>query len=202
MSRVNFGHSSRLIYDEDAYKDRLSESTAPADYRLDRNNVYNCQQCFSSFGPRTAVMGNSVSTTVGFPPATALELTDVSSILSNRNMKLSKSKNSEVNSVDVTKFKLEHMRSCNNFLNPSSSRLTNPSQNYRDLATNRFYDLERNPQEAIFWDFSVNSKLEAKDNFCEEPVYQWKTDDYPNGSNIRVNNVYNIPVGAYCNPRF
>lgn len=203
MNKVNFGHSSRSIYDEDSYRDRLSESVAPADYRLNKNNIYNCQQCLSTFGPRTSLMGNSVSTTVGFPPATAQELTDISSILSNRNMKLSKAKNAEVNNIDVTKFKLEHMRLCNNFLNPSSSRLTNPTQNYRDMAINRFYDLERNPQEAIFWNFSVDTKLEAKDNFCEDPTYPWEVDEYPMASkDKKINNVYNIPESAYCNSRY
>lgn len=198
MNKVNFGHSSRSLYDEEAYKDKLSESIGPANYRLDRNNIYNCEECLSVLGPRTKVMGNSVSTTVGYPPATAQQLTDVSSILSNRNMKLSRAKNDQVNNVDVTKFKLEHMRICNNFLNPSSSKLTNPSQNYRDLPMNRFYDLQRNPQEAIFWDFSVNSTLEAKDNFCEEPSHPWESDDYPQEIRGKINNTFSIPQGAYC----
>ena len=200
MNKVNFGHSSRSSYDEQAYKDKLSESVGPANYRLDKNNMYNCEQCLSVLGPRTKVMGNSVSTTVGFPPATAQHLTDVSSILSNRNMKLSKTKDGEVNNIDVTKYKLEHMRTCNNFLNPLSSKLTFPSQNYRDMAINRFYDIERNPQEAVFWDFSVNSRLEAKDNFCEEISQPCEQDDYPQEIKGRVNNIYPIPEGSYCRP--
>lgn len=181
MNPVNFGNSSRLSYDNDTYKDKLTESVAPANYKLNNEAIYNRQQCLSTLGPRTSYMGNSVSTTVGFPPAVALtpELVDISSILSNRNMKLSNSKNGKVNDIDVTKYKLEHLDNCNNFLDTSPSRLTNPTQNYRDMAINRFYNLERNPQEAIFWNFSINTKLEAIDNFESEMPILWKTKQYP-----------------------
>lgn len=164
----NIGHSSRLAYDDCYYRDRLSESTGPLGYRLDVNRIYNCDECLSTLGPRSSYMGNGVSSYVGHPPATSQGLVDVESILSNRNVKTSRCKTAKVNDIDVTKFKLKHMRICNSELDPMSTKLSYPAQNYRDTAINRFYNLDRNPQENIFWDFAIDTKLEAKDNFMQE----------------------------------
>lgn len=87
--------------------------------------------------------------------------------MSNRNVIASKCKDGKVNDIDVTKFNLQHARVCNDFLDSVSSRLTNPPENYRGMSINRFYDLPKNPQANIFYDFAVNTKLEAKDNYRE-----------------------------------
>ena len=150
-------------------------------------------------------MGNSVSTpvNVGFPPATAQKLTDISSILSNRNMRTSKARRAEVNDVDVTQIESVNLRLCDNYLNPSASRLTNPTQNYRDMAINRFYDMENNPQRAIFWNSAIDSKLEAKDNYCEVMPNLWKDNSQPHPEpGYTVNNVYMIPYGTNCSHKF
>ncbi|AYV78694.1 MAG: hypothetical protein Edafosvirus25_8 [Edafosvirus sp.] len=163
---MNIGHSSRLIYDNCAYEDRLEESTSPLLYQLNPNKIYNCNSCLSTLGPRpNNNTGVGVSTAVGFPVATSQALVDVESVLSNRNLPMNKCKAGEVNPIDVTKFQLRHARICNDFLNPLSSRLSYPAYNYRDIATDRFYNLPKNPQVNIFWDYATNTKLEAKDNF-------------------------------------
>lgn len=166
---VFIGHSSRPIYDKCYLSDRLSESVAPLQYKLNPTQYQNCNACLSVFGPRGGKGPNSygVSTTVGNTNAPAQQLADVESILSNRNVLLSKCKDGKVNDVDVTKFTLQHARICNDFLDPVSSRLTNPPQNYRGMSINRFHDLPKNPQANIFYDFAINSKLEAKDNYKE-----------------------------------
>jgi hypothetical protein len=64
---------------------------------------------------------------------------------------------------------LQHARICNDFLDPIASHLTNPPQNYREMAINRFYDLPTHPQANIFWDFAVNTHLESIDNY-REPI--------------------------------
>ncbi len=199
MNNINFGHSSRISYDEACYRDKIYESTGALSYKLDTNNIYNCQECMSSLGPRTSRNGNSVSTSIGFPPATSQHLVDIDSILSNRNVKLSKAKTGKLNDIDVTKFSLVNMPLCNKFLDPTASRLTDPTQNYRDIPINRFYDLDRNIQEAVFWDFATNSRLESTDNFFEEPTIPWQEKSLPKYIKGKINNVYKIPRGAYCN---
>jgi hypothetical protein len=162
---MNIGHSSKLIYDECAYQDRLQERTDPLLYRLDPNQIHNCDQCLSFLGPRSSFMGQGVSTAVGHPVATAQYLSDVESILSNRNLPKSKCKNAEMNPIDVTKMDLKHLPSCTGYLDPMASRLSYPPFNIREMPINRFYNLPQNPQEPIFYNFAVNTKLDAKDNF-------------------------------------
>jgi len=169
MSGLNIGHSSRLIYDSCAYSDRLSESVGPLLYQLNPGSTNNCNACLSSFGPRSSQGARSygVSNFVGNVTAPAQQLTDVESILSNRNVLASKCKDGQVNDIDVTKFQLQHASICNDFLDPVASRLTNPADSYRSLSINRFIDLPKPAQQNIFFDFAVNTKLEATDNYRE-----------------------------------
>ena len=178
--KLNIGHSSRLGYDSCAYSDRLVESVGPLGYRLDPSWQENQSQCLSTLGPRSSYMGQGVSTAVGNHIATSQRLVDVESVLSNRNVKNTKCKRDGLNPINVTKFGVKHMRVCNDYLNPLSSRLTYPAANYRDMAVNRFYDLDRNPQLNIFYDWSVNTKLEAKDNFIADLPKVWADLSGPN----------------------
>jgi len=161
---MNNGYSSRLIYDECATQDRLQERTDPFLYRINTNHIHNCKQCLSTLGPRSGLMGQGVSTNIGHPVATAQYLTDVESILTNRNLPTSKCKNGEVNPIDVTKFGLQHLTTCTGYLDPMATHLSYPPFNIREMPTNRFYNLPQNPQEPIFYDFATNTKLDAKDN--------------------------------------
>lgn len=168
--------SSRLDYDACAYRDRLSESVSPLLYKLNPNQINNCEACLSVFGPRSGHNGYGDSTTVGHRTAPAQDLVDVESILSNRNVIASKCKDGKVNDIDVTKFQLQHARICNDFLDPVATHLTNPSANYRGMSINRFYDLPTNPQQPIFWNFAVNTQLEAKDNYREKVPFSMRFD--------------------------
>jgi len=152
------------------YTDRLSESVSPLLYQLNPNQINNCQACLSVFGPRASHNGYGDSTSVGHTTSPAQDLVDVESILSNRNVIASKCKDGKVNDIDVTKFQLQHARVCNDFLDPLATHLTNPPQNYREMNINRFYDLGANPQMNVYWDSSINTQLEAKDNYRERVV--------------------------------
>lgn len=166
---VFIGHSSRLSYDKCSYDDYLTESVSPLLYKLNPNQINNCNSCLSVFGPRSSTSGISrgVSTVVKNPTMPSQDLVDLESILSNRNVVASKCKDGKVNDINVTEFKLQHARICNDFLDPTASRITNPSKTYKGMAINRFYDLPKNPQANIFYDFAVNTQLEAKDNYRE-----------------------------------
>ncbi len=197
-SKLNIGHSSRLGYDTCAYNDRLDESVGPLGYRLDPNQQENCNQCLSTLGPRSSYMGQGVSTLDGKTIAASQKLVNLESILSNRNVKTSKCRRDNVNPIDVTKFETKHFGECNDYLDPLSSRLTLPAFNYRELALNRFHNLDRNPQLNIFYDFSINTKLEAKDNYTIDIPKMWidRTGPTPiKGSNPTIRYKYD----ATCN---
>jgi len=170
---MNIGHSSRLDYDVNYYKDRLQESTDPLLYRVDRNQMYNCNNCLSILGPRGSNLNPAISRVNQGGYAPAQDLADLESILSNRNVPLSKDRLAHVNPVNVTKFKLYNNTICNDTLNPENTRLSYPASMYRDISINRFYDLPQNPQEPIYWDASVDTRLEAKDNFNPNVPQLW-----------------------------
>ena len=165
---MNIGSSTRLIYDKCAYEDRLQESTGPLMYTLDPNRIKNCNECLSLYGPRSSKKGFGVSIATPFGVAPAQDAVDVESILTNRNVLASKCKDGKVNDINVNNFRLQHARLCGDFLDPLASRQTNPAANYRGMSINRFFDLPKNPQADIFWNFAVNTTLEAKDNYREK----------------------------------
>lgn len=166
-TNVNFGFSTRLPYDQCAYDDRVTESVGPLEYRLNPNRIYNCEGCLSTLGPRSSYMGYGVSMPVGNEVAVsqAPELVNIESILTNRNVPTSKCRRNELNPINVTKIQVKNPSICNEYLNPMSSRLSFPAANYREIGLNRFYDLNKNPQANIFYNYAINSTLEAKDNF-------------------------------------
>jgi hypothetical protein len=165
-SGFNYGVSSNYKYDEDYIRDDIEQSTAPIMSVLDPNRVKNCNQCLSYFGPRQGHNGWGDSIPLadaGLTPAQ--QLVDIDSIMSNRNVKQDRSKKGMVNPVDVFKFKTYDSKICDNALDPLSSIATFPKQLYREMSINRFYDLNINPQVNIYYDWAVNSQLEAKDNY-------------------------------------
>jgi hypothetical protein len=165
-SGFNFGVSSRLQYDNDYISDSIEQSTAPLMSQIDPNRVKNCNQCLSYFGPRQGHNGWGDSIALGNPGNTpAQSLVDIDSIMSNRNVKQDRSKKGMVNMVDVFKFKTYDSTICDRALDPLSSVTTFPKQLYREMSINRFYDLNLNPQVNIYYDWAVNSQLEAKDNY-------------------------------------
>lgn len=171
---MNFGHSSRLPYDDETYTDKVTESTYSVNYRINSDQTHNEQRCRSRFGPRTGYMGYGVSAPRDLGCAGAQDLIEVDSIFSNRNTKNSKSKKGRVNAENpIDTYKLYDAKTCGNELDPLYSKDTHPSSNYRDLEVNRFYNLPRNPQNIIFEDFSVNTRLEAKDNFKGNVAQPW-----------------------------
>lgn len=183
----SIGHSSRLPYDNCAYPDKLSESTSPINYQLNKDYIHNCNRCLNSngAGPRATTMGFGDGTlfTVGQTPAN--DLVDVDSICKNLNVKSSRCKKGKYNSVNLATKKQQNYNICTNFTNPEFSRLSYPASNYRDVSVNRFYNLHQNPQEPIFWDTARNSRLESKDNWFPDLPDLWEDYSVPkcyNGS--------------------
>lgn len=191
------GHSSRLGYDHCFIKDDIAQSVSPLLWTLDPTRINNCQACLSVFGPRSGHNGYGNSTTVGHRTAPAQDLVDVESVLSNRNVVASRCKDGKVNDIDVTKFKLQHARTCNDFLDPVATHLTNPPQNYREMGINRFYDLHTPAQANIYWDIAVNTQLEAKDNYLER-VPRVRSFDPTLPKEYKGNNTCNYPGKNNC----
>ena len=185
-SGFNYGISSKLGYDQSCIKDSIEQSVAPLQSVLDPNRVRNCKQCLNPNGsaPRSSFMGWGDSLPIenaGIAPAQ--QLSDIDSIMTNRNVKESKDKKGKLNPVNLNEFKLYDSAMCNNFLDPLNSTLTFPKQLYREMSINRFYSLNNNPQKNIYWDGAVNSRLEASDNYDMPYPYSISGDlDLPNAT--------------------
>lgn len=162
---MNIGHSSKLQYDKCYYPESLSESVSPGDYRLQEYSTYNCNSCVAPIGVQFGFNGAGVGTAQKFSPAMAQKLVDVESNLSNRNLQQSRCRSGRVNLTDVSKLQLNELQNCNGNLSPEYSHFTSSPKGFKDVQINRFYNLKKNPQEPIFYDFAINTTLEAKDNF-------------------------------------
>ena len=146
-------HSSRLPYDQAAYEEKVRISTDPAQYRLDPNYAVNCGRCFAPYGPRGIKQAFSAP---GFG-------IDIDSIMSNRTVINTKSARHKY-PTSLEGFTVYQPGDCDPFLESEYSRFTDPIQKYRGLTRDPFYPLNHDPQCHIFWDFSVNTRLQAKDN--------------------------------------
>ena len=110
--------------------------------------------------------GDSTATDDNITPMASL--VPLESVLSNRNVKISKNRQGNVNPIDLSKIKLNNKQQCKNNLVSEQSRLTNPANFYRDIEINRFYNLINDPQVNIFTDFAENSRLTATDNYVPQ----------------------------------
>ena len=163
--QLNSGYFSKTKYDTCAYKDAISESTMPFTYTMDTNRIYNCNGCLTGDSPRSGYLGAGTSTVSSNRVAAAQQNIDVDSVMSNRNMHVSKCKKAQVNTIKLEDFKTVDYPSCPKSLNTQHSRLTDSTMFYRGAAINRFYELNRDPQANIFYDWSINTSLQAKDTY-------------------------------------
>ena len=162
------GHFSRPIYDTCAYPEDLYESTGPYEYIMNSDRIHNCSGCLTTFGPRGSFLGAGVSSPTGDVIAAAQQNIDIDSIMTNRNVPLSKCKRGKVNPIDVTRIKTKNLPECNDYLDAQHTKMTDPAMFYRGVAVNRFFDLNKDPQANIFYDWAINTTLEAKDNFVPD----------------------------------
>ena len=171
----NIGRFTRLNYDKDSILDNEKQLSEPLSYILDTNKIYNKNECFTTFGPSTSYMGNSVPVLQNMKDniAASQQLVDVETILKNINVKTEKTRRGHVNPIDVTKWDTKSLKNCVRNLEVETSRLQLPPSSFREMAINRFYDLPKNPQENIFYDFAMNTRLEAKDNYVLEQPKLW-----------------------------
>lgn len=197
---MNIGMSARLGYDDDAFKDKVKESVSPMNYKLEPLQYTNNSSCLSTLGPRSDYKAVGVSTVCDCRTLPAADLTDFESVLSNRNIPLSKTSSGNTNMMDIKSIKLNHINECNTFLNSEPSMLTYPPRTFRGMSINRFYDLPRNPQSVIYWSDATNTSLEAKDNFKTKIP---KVQNYDPAMPREIKGTYNptncmYKCGAYC----
>lgn len=145
-------HSSRMRYDYPAYEEELQRSTNPLLYNLFPGYGHHCNECFPASGPMNT---HGVNVVYG-------KEIDVDSIMSGRTVLNSKA--NDFSQPTPLNYNTKKSPECDKYIETEYSRFTHPIQNYRGLYPDRFYPLNQDPQCHIFWNFEVNSKLQAKDN--------------------------------------
>jgi hypothetical protein len=181
------GYSSSPKYDKCFYPEDLYDSTAPYAYVMNTDRIHNCNGCLTTFGPRSSYYGAGVSSPTGDVIAAAQQNVDIDSVMSNRNVPLSRCKRGKVNPVDVSKIRTQKAPVCNDYLDGQHSKMYDPAMFYRGVPINRFYDLNKDPQANIFYDWAVNTSLEMKDNYVPDlPIPLTEVDMVPdeNGQNF------------------
>jgi len=171
------GHFSRTPYDKSVYDEDVYQSTSPYEYVMNTDRIHNTNGCLNQYGPISSLMGAGTSSPTGDQIAASQANVDIDSIMSNRNVSLSKAKKGKVNPVDVHKIRTKDVPICAPGVDSFHSRLTNPAMFYRGAAINRFIDPLIDPQANIYYDGAINTRLEAKDNYVpniEYPNTEWK----------------------------
>ena len=180
MSGFFVGHFSSPKHDSHAYQEDLYDSTSPYEYTMNPDRIHNCRGCLTTFGPRSGHNGAGVSAPEGDVIAAAQQYVDIESVMSNRNVPVSKLKRAQVNPVDVTRIKTKNLPVCDDYLDAQHTKMTDPAMFYRGAPVNRFFDLNKDPQANIYYDWAINSTLDAKDNFVPDlPVPMTDHDTVP-----------------------
>lgn len=180
----NFTHSR---YDKDAYDEEIARSTNPLLYRLDPNYAINCNQCFSSNGPRNGHEAATVS---------AANRIDVDSILKGISKKKSHSIHGQLpHSLD----KIQTFMPKNCSFDTEYTRYTHPAYDIKGLNVDDMrldYPLH-DPQCQIFENFQINTRLQAKDN--HKTIWQVPLDQRNLLPTEKLNKVKNCTVTVNCN---
>lgn len=187
MSNKYSRSSTRLMYDNCAAKDYVRKSVSPGKYNLDPSRIYNKKKVRHGVGV-VGTYGVSHPELDSVAPKQAL--IDIDSFLSNRNIPASDCPKNGANMgrVNFNKFKHAEVPDIADDLVPTNSLLDVPKAQMRGMAIDRFHYLHRDLQSHIFYDFSRNTTLEAKDN------YEPETDTPMNQSEFQ-------PKGGKINPK-
>ena len=160
---MNIGFTDRLSDEKCAIEKRTSYSKDLLNYKLDTNRNMNCGKCYSSNGPRNGTYGVSHYALDHVAPSQ--QLVELESKLSMRNASWSKCQDGYVNSFDINSMTMPNASQCSSENDTLVSQLETPITGYRELAVNRFYNLQRNPQLNVGRTIGMNSQLNARDNY-------------------------------------
>src|ERR1044071_3407878 len=111
---------TNLMYDPEAYRERLGRSTDPLLYKLDANYAVNCKRCFAPYG---RVGGQQGSDVVG-------QQIDVDSILRGVSKINSKSNRQQI-PQSLAGYQSFSWNNCSEEMEPEYTRYTYPAHDVR-----------------------------------------------------------------------
>jgi len=151
------GYFSNLRYDAPYLRENIERSTAPGTWRMDPNYYINCNQCQPMNAPINSYKNTSNA---------SMHQVDVESILDGRSRPSSLGNYNSLPDA-LSPYDLQELLPCPPERDTQYSRYDTPARNVRGLATPDMrldYPLW-DPQSAIFENFSINTKQQARHNF-------------------------------------
>jgi len=120
------GCNTRMMYDQEAFKEKIEQSKKPGSYRLyDQQNEHN-QVCFSANGPRSTRL-NASNEIPQFKRADQVQIESLLTGRSFKNAKYTKGRTVNERGNKLTKFKGKVNKNCSKIMNDTSTRLNNPA---------------------------------------------------------------------------
>ena len=182
------GKLTNLRYDKNASNENVRRSTNQMMYMIDPNFANNCNPCLATHGPHN---GHHYTVDDG-------EKIDIDSILKNMN-KINSKSNVQQMPTPLNQYNKHTPKECSNALEQNNSRYTHPANEIRGLNVSDMrlsYPLH-DPQCNIFEDFSVNTRLQAKDN--HKTIWQVPIDQRASLPTERLGRVKNCTLTVNCN---
>lgn len=145
--------STRIPYDECAYREEVKQSIIPGHYHLYDGQYENNGKCILYSGPRNTRTYNSSE----ISQVERNSLVDVDSILSGRNVPLTKcmdGRTLEDLNKQYSKVSIQDPKLCSDFLLPTESRYSHPADNIKGMPCTGCFPLEYpfiDPKEFVFW---------------------------------------------------
>jgi|APSaa5957512622_1039677.scaffolds.fasta_scaffold14897_2 hypothetical protein len=194
--------STRIPYDECAFKEEVTQSVIPGLYHLYDGQYENKDKCIFYAGPRNTRTYNSSEVS----QVDRNNLVDVDSILSGRNVPLTRcmeGRKMEDLNKQCDGLKIQNPLLCSDFLLPTETRYSHPAERYKAMPCVGCFPLEYpmiDPKEFVFWGHNgisrdgLGTRNYVKDNYTE------KTPNVINDINVRPQEG-NIIQQTECPPR-
>jgi hypothetical protein len=170
------GCNTRMMYDQQAFKEKVEESKKPGSYWLYNKQNENASVCFAVNGPRSTRFHASNE----IPQFKKEDRVEIESLLTGRSFKNAKymqGRTVDSRNKSLNKFKGKVNKNCSNIMNHTSTRLNDPSIDLRSKDVTKYhmdYPII-NPKEWTFYGFNQNEKdtlrfgrntqLDARDNY-------------------------------------
>lgn len=165
--------STRIPYDECAFREEVTQSVIPGHYRLYDGQYENTGKCILHAGPRNTRTYNSSE----ISQVDRNNLVDVDSILSGRNLQLTscvEGRTLEDLNKQYNGLQLQDPKLCSDFLLPTETRYSHPATNYKITQCAGCFPMEYpiiDPNEFIFWGQNgisrdgLGTRNDVKDNY-------------------------------------
>lgn len=152
------GKFTKTFDDDCKIISRTGDNVKQFDFQLYMGQQKNCDRCFQIYG--------GVPTGHWYDSKNS-HLVDQETVLKNQSYSRFGCGRDNVRYLDVNQQNPDADQYFSKFLSADPTLLSHPKWHYRELVVDRFFDHPRAQESHVFWDYSANSRLQAKDAFVQ-----------------------------------